>query len=128
MVVFFPHVSTSSTSILQHKLCRDGVCSRLRSNVNNDNSFIYCRSESNLVKMAVFYPMFQHRALQFFSINSVEMDLTGIIQKFSTPLERKQDDGVFSRVSTSSASILQHKLCRDAFNLHYTKFLDSART
>jgi hypothetical protein len=40
--------------------------------------------------MMVFSPVFQHRALQLFSINSVEMHLTYIIQKFSTSLEHKQ--------------------------------------
>jgi hypothetical protein len=50
------------------------------------------------------------------------MDLTGIIQKFSTPLERKQDDGVFSRVSTSSTSTLQHKLCRGGVCYRYFDF------
>jgi hypothetical protein len=65
------------------------------------------------------FTMFQHRVLQLFSINSVEMDLTGIIQKFSTPLERKQDDGVFSRVSTSSGVEMEFVIDTSIFAQHW---------
>ena len=73
----------------------------------------------NLNKMAVFSPMFQHRALQLYSINSVEMHLTYIIQKFSTPLEHKQDDGVFSRVSTSSGVEMEFVIDTSIFAQHW---------
>jgi hypothetical protein len=47
------------------------------------------------------------------------MDLTGIIQKFSTPLERKQDDGVFSRVSTSSGVEMEFVIDTSIFAQHW---------
>jgi hypothetical protein len=75
-------------------------------------------------QLSVFSPVFQHRsACTERKRSRVEMDLTYIIQKFSIlrlslstgKLERKQDDGVFSRVSTSSGVEMEFVLDTSTF-------------